>query len=105
MHRLDGVLTFLSGAAPRLRNRLHRRRRTAIGRRRIAAPPETAAPIPRLAPGRQWEIVVGIAAREIARGAAIAALHARAALKIDAAEHALSRILADCAKVLRVPAA
>jgi hypothetical protein len=83
-----------------------RRPRPAAARRqrrvRAVAPP---APVlrARLDPDRQWEIVVGVAAREAARASAVAALQARAALKIDAAEHALGRILADCARV--VPAA
>ena len=93
------------GAAQRLRSDLGRVWRRAAGRRRAKAPVETPAPVPRLAPGRQWEIVVDLAERELARVPAIAALQARAALKIDAAEHALGRIVADCAKVFAVPAA
>jgi hypothetical protein len=100
VHRLDGIPASPSRAAPRRRGGL-RWWRTA--RRRsppAAAPVETPPPASRLEAERQWQIVAGIAAREAARGAAIAALHARAAIKIDAAEHALNRILADCAKVL-----
>ncbi len=92
-------------AAARLRARLGRPWHAASDRRRPARSVETAAPVATLDPGRQWEIVVDIAAREVARAPAIAALQARAALKIDAAEHALGRILADCAKVLPAPAA
>jgi hypothetical protein len=79
-----------------------RRRRAAAGRRQTSRPVERPAPVAgaSLDPGRQWEIVMGIAAREVARASTIAALQARAELKIDAAEHALRRILADCAPVL-----
>jgi hypothetical protein len=90
-------------AAARLGVHLARPRRPAVERRRRRVPArdaEAPAPVPRVDPGRQWEIVVGIAARELARVPAIAALQGRAALKIDAAEHALARIVADCAKVL-----
>jgi hypothetical protein len=46
-----------------------------------------------------------LATRELTRAPRIAALQARAALKIDAAEHALRRIVADCARVLADPVA
>jgi hypothetical protein len=123
VHYLRDIPSFLSGVASHLRTRLDRRRysataaaarlsahldrlwRSAIDSRREAAPAGTAAPVARLAPGRQWEIVMDLAARELARAPKIAALQARAALKIDAAEHALSRIVADCAKVLAAPVA
>ena len=88
---LDGILAFLAGAAMRLRPQT----------RGV----EPAAPALRIDSDRQWEIVVGIAARGVARVPVVVALQARAALKIDAAEHALSRILADCARVLPAPAA
>jgi hypothetical protein len=102
---LDRLSYRLAGAAQRLRPDLGRVRRRAADRRRAKAPVETPAPAPRLAPGRQWEIVVGIAEHERARVPAIVALQVRAAVKIDAAEHALSRIIADCARVSAVPAA
>jgi hypothetical protein len=106
---LHSIPAVLSGAA---HLRKHARRllaplsgtwRPASARRRRTAAP--AAPVPRLAPGRQWEIVVDLAARELARAPRIAALHAHAALKIDAAEHAFGRIVADCAKVCAAPLA
>jgi hypothetical protein len=103
---VDRLSYRLAGASQRLRSDLGRVPRRAADRRRAKeAPVETPAPAPRLAPGRQWEIVVGIAERELARVPAIAALQVRAAVKIDAAEHALGRIIADCAKVFAVPAA
>jgi hypothetical protein len=48
-------------------------------------------------------MVVGLLTRDLCRVPAIAAIQARAALKIDAAEHALNRIAADCAKVIGAP--
>jgi hypothetical protein len=86
---------------------LHRRRwwHAAAGRRRATRGVVPPAPVARLDPRLQWEIVVGVAAREVARAPVIVALQARAALKIDAAEHALRRIVADCARVLPAPAA
>jgi hypothetical protein len=84
---------------------LRRPWRAAAGRRRATRGVAPAAPVPTLDPGRQWEIVVAIAAREVARAPVIVALQARAALKIDAAEHALRRIMADCARILPAPAA
>jgi len=102
---LDRLSHAAIGTAARLRLRLGRAWHAAAERRRPARPVAIAAPAPRLDPGRQWEIVMTIAAREVARAPAVAALHARAALKIDAAEHALSRIIADCAKILAAPVA
>jgi hypothetical protein len=46
-----------------------------------------------------------LAARELARAPEIASIQAHAALKIDAAEHAYNRIVADCAKILAAPVA
>ena len=123
VHYLPAIPSFLSGvashlrthpdrwrysairAAARLSAHLDRLRHSAIDSRRKAAPAETAAPVARLASARQWEIVMDLATRELARAPRIAALQARAALKIDAAEHALSRIVADCTKVLADPVA
>ena len=102
---LDRWSHRLAGATQRLRFDLGRVRRRAVDRWRAKAPVEAPAPAPRLAPGRQWEIVIGIADRELQRVPAIAAHQARAAVQIDAAEHALGRIVADCAKVFALPAA
>jgi hypothetical protein len=100
---LDRVSHGLTPAAARLRSDLGRFWRRAADRRATARV-ERSAPASGLTPGRQWEIVIGLAERELARAPAIAALQTRAALKIDAAEHALGRIIADCAKVLAAPA-
>jgi len=50
-------------------------------------------------------MVIGLVARELSRAAELAAAQAHAALKIDAAEHAYNRIVADCAKICRPSAA
>jgi len=44
-------------------------------------------------------MVVALATRELSRAPEVAAIQTRAALKIDSAEHAYNRMVADCAKV------
>lgn len=100
---LNRALAFVAGVAAALPGRLDRLWHSAMRERRAVAPIEVAAPPPRLGPGREWEMVVGVLTRDLARVPAIAAIQVHAALKIDAAEHALSRIVADCSKVLAAP--
>ena len=106
VHYLDGVLAFVLGwaAVPRGRGLLRSSWYPTIGREGAPLPIKVAAPVPGLEPSREWEMVTGLAARELARGPDIAAIQAQVALKIDAAEHAYNRIVADCAKVFRVAA-
>lgn len=66
---------------------------------------EASKPAQRLEPGRDWQKVMDIAARDIARVPELASIQARAALQIDAAEHAFNRMLAECASVIAVPVA
>jgi hypothetical protein len=104
LHRLDSMLAPVCGAVAALPGLLNRHWRSAIRSRRAPPPAKVAATAPRLEPGREWEMVVGLIRRDLARVSGIAAIQARAVLKIDAAEHALNRIVADCAKVLAPPA-
>jgi hypothetical protein len=46
----------------------------------------------RLAPTREWELLVRRAARDLERGAALAALQSEAAMKLAAAEHGYNRL-------------
>jgi hypothetical protein len=98
VHRLNTASAFLAD----LPERLNRLRRSPL-RERPTAPVEVTAPAPRLGVAREWEMVLGVLTRDLARVPAVAAIHAQAALKIDAAEHALGRIIADCSKVLAAP--
>jgi hypothetical protein len=103
MHRLNAASIVLAGVAAGLRGLLDRLWRSSFRKRRAAAPIEVAAPAPRLGPARAWEMVVGVLTRDLAHVSAITAIQAGAALKIDAAEHALGRIVADCSKLLTAP--
>ena len=59
-----------------------------------------AAKVPRpqgRCPRRDWDLMTGIVHAGLAQTEAAAALHARAAERIDAAEYAFNRLLAECA--------
>ena len=75
-----------------------------IDRRSGTAPRAHAAPVRRLGPAREWELAIRHAARDVSRAAELPALQASAAVKIDSAEHALNRLVADCARLRRTPA-
>jgi hypothetical protein len=63
--------------------------------------PGAREPMPRreAVSGRDWQTIAEPVLREIRRAPDALSLHVRAATQIDAAEHALNRILADCANV------
>ncbi len=100
MLALAAALTGLA-ARPRVVARLDRPRRTApaVTRRGVAETPR------RLQPAQEWELVVRRTAQDLERGTALAALQAKAAVKLAAAEHAYNRLAADFAKLCRQPAA
>jgi hypothetical protein len=52
-----------------------------------------------LDPRREWELVMHSASEGLSRRADLAALQADTALKIEAAEHAFNRLVADFAKL------
>ena len=56
-------------------------------------------------PRRDWEIVTGIARAGLSQVDAALALHARASQRIDAAEYAFGRLLAECAAAMQAPPA
>jgi hypothetical protein len=68
-----------------------------IDRRRPSPQREEVAAT--LDPEREWELVIHSASAGLARGADLAVLQADAAMKIEAAEHAYRRLVADCAKL------
>lgn len=53
----------------------------------------------RLDPAQEWSLIIRRATRDLARGAAVAALHADAARKVAAAEHSFNRLVDDCANL------
>jgi hypothetical protein len=57
----------------------------------------------RRCPRQDWDLVTGIARAGLAQIDAAMGLHARAAERIDAAEYALNRLLAECAAVMGLP--
>jgi hypothetical protein len=101
------ALAIASDVATGLRTHVNRfRPRVGLGaiRNRRALPPVKLARLaPMLAPAREWEMIANLLKRDLARIPAIVSIQAHAALKIDAAEHALNRIVADCSKVLSAP--
>jgi hypothetical protein len=60
---------------------------------------------PRLERGREWDLVMRRATKELARGPRVEALQADATVTIEAAEYAYNRLLMDCAKHCTPPAA
>jgi hypothetical protein len=56
-------------------------------------------------PRRDWERVAGIARAGLSQAEAAILLHGRAADRIDAAEYAFGRLLAECAAVPELPQA
>jgi len=53
----------------------------------------------RLGPEREWALVVRLATQGLERSSTLTTLHADAALKIAAAEHAFDRLVADYASL------
>ena len=74
-------------------------RRLGLFRSRMAGMP------PRLERGREWDLVMRRATRELARGPRVEALQADATVTIEAAEYAYNRLVIDCAKHCAPPAA
>jgi len=71
-----------------------------IERRTQARAPKMAEPAtPAPEPGFDWHTATATAARDLARASELASIQARAALQIDAVEHAYNRMLAQCATV------
>jgi hypothetical protein len=66
-----------------------------------AAPPRHRPP--GRCPRRDWEHVADIARAGLSQAEVAILLHARAADRIDAAEYAFGRLLAECAAVLELP--
>lgn len=74
--------------------------------RRLAPSLANCAPLAlpaRRAPGSDWQRLAAIMDAAQAHAPAIAASQARASQQIDAAEHALNRLIKDCAAVMPVP--
>jgi hypothetical protein len=69
---------------------------------RVLQPTDTAL---RLDRRREWETVLGHATRDLARAPRLEELHTGATVKIEAAEHALNRLMLDHAGLCKVPAA
>ena len=65
-------------------------------RRNAVTPP---SPPRQLEPGSDWKKIMDVSLAELERAPDLQSMQARAALQIDAAEHAFNRLLAECAKV------
>ena len=73
-------------------------------RRPVSRRTETNVTDATLDPRREWELVMHSASEGLSRRAGLAALQADTALKIEAAEHAFNRLVADFAKLRRTSA-
>jgi hypothetical protein len=73
--------------------------------RQCSVRPRADAKPVRLLPAREWELVVRRASQDLSRAAELPALQARATVKIESAEHAFNRIVAECASLCRTPIA
>jgi hypothetical protein len=69
--------------------------------RRPPVSPQTSADTSRLDRGQEWDRVMRQATLGLSREDVLAALHADSALKIESAEHAYNRLVADCARLCR----
>jgi hypothetical protein len=78
----------------------------ALVERRRRAPRHTAvAELPvRLERAREWDLVLSRAAADLSRAPHVVALHANAAVKLAAAEHAFGRLVGDWQKICGQPA-
>jgi hypothetical protein len=77
---------------------------TVARRHRAARAGRMAAPA-RIERGQEWDLVVHRATQDLWRGPELADLHADAQLRIESAEHAYNRVVADCAKLCDLPVA
>jgi hypothetical protein len=78
----------------------------ALVERRPRAPRRTGGKASaRLEPEREWDLVLSRAAADLSRAPHVAALHADAAVKLAAAEHALGRLVGDWQRLCGRPAA
>jgi len=105
VHYLDGAWTriigwcfVLAGLAAFAAAIVWIERRGRLGR--AAA----AATSPRLAAGREWDLVMRRATRELARGPKVEALQADAMVSVEAAEYAYNRMLQEYARHSAQPA-
>ena len=59
-----------------------------------------AVPLPasELQPGTDWQKIMDISLVELLRAPDLHAIHDGAAMQVDAAEHALNRLLVECSK-------
>jgi hypothetical protein len=72
-----------------------------IEQRTQARAPKLVEPVtPAPQAGFDWHTATADAARDLARASELASIQTRAALQIDAVEHAYNRMLAQCATVL-----
>jgi hypothetical protein len=94
---IAGWVAVLAGLAS-LACLIVRERRSATGSRIGAGPA-------RLGHAQEWELVMRHAAQDLSRAAELASLQARAAVKIESAEHAFNRLVAECAGLCRTPTA
>jgi hypothetical protein len=79
----------------------------ALVERRGRGPRDTAvAELPvRLERAREWDLVLSRAAADLSRTPRLVALHADAAIKLAAAEHAFGRLVGDWQRLCGQPAA
>ena len=64
---------------------------------------DPAPSIHKVAADADWPAIADVAAMELARVPELVSMQAGAARQIDAAEHALNRLLAECATVMSPP--
>jgi hypothetical protein len=76
---------------------------TLLERRRTRHRSRAAGMSPRLERGREWDLVMRRATKELARGPRVEALQADATVTIEAAEYAYNRLLADCVRHRAAP--
>lgn len=62
----------------------------------VPEPAPAAAP---LGPGTDWQRIMDVSLVELTSAPDLHSIQARAAMQIDAAEHAFNRLLAECARV------
>lgn len=89
-----GWLAVVAGlAALALLVRLGQAREDA---RQVSVQAPVAAP---LEPGTDWQRIMDVSLVELTRAPDLHSIQERAAMQIDAAEHAFNRLLAECARV------
>jgi hypothetical protein len=76
-----------------------------VAGRRAARAGKIAEPPARIERGAEWELVVQRARQDLWRGPGLVDLQADARLRIESAEHAYNRMVADCARLCDLPVA